>query len=82
MQDDGCTGFFDRIANLEYRICCDIHDTHLAATRDFKEFVIANREFIQCISFYDAFLAILMGLAVFSPIGVLLFIFGNKKEGV
>jgi hypothetical protein len=80
--NDGCTGFFDSIANLNYRVCCDIHDTHLMSTRSLWEFIDANIEFFHCIAKWDAFLAIIMGIAVFSPIGVLLFIFGPKKEGV
>lgn len=82
MEADGCSGFFDQIDVLAYKMCCDIHDTHLASTRNLWDFIDANIEFFHCIARWDAFLAIIMGLAVFSPIGIAMFIFGKKKEGV
>lgn len=80
---DGCTGWFDGWpGGPSWRHCCDIHDWQMHAQTDVLAWLRAGLDLAHCVSQVDAFMGVLMGIGVLSVPGLLLFLFGNKKQGI
>lgn len=81
MLDDGCTaGPFSDWLNSSVGHCCMAHDTALDRGFDLGVFWSANIEFAGCVSAVSPVLALVAFAAVCSPVGLLLYRFGPKRQ--
>lgn len=81
MLDDGCTaGPLSGWLNSIIGQCCAAHDAALDTGFDMGSFWAANWDLAVCVSHVSPLLALVTFVAVSSPIGLLLYRFGPKRQ--
>lgn len=81
MFHDGCTaGPLSEWLNGMISQCCMAHDYALDSGFDFGAFWRANVAMAECAAQVNPLLALCVFLAVSSPVGVLLYRFGPKRQ--
>ena len=79
--NDGCTaGPLSEILNQIIGVCCFNHDQALDHSFDIGTFVAGNVDFFWCAAQANPLLAIVVTVAVSSPVGLYLYWFGPKRK--